>query len=169
MKLLPNKLPVIALAAAITFVLAACETDIFFDEGHIHRSFDGTPEVGLFPVGDENPSPDDLSANQENDGTEISIEVQRINDHGGGNLDVHFSIDEELSTVEENVHYEFETSSPVSIPDDEWSADIEIDLIGGNITHGRDTLAVRIDEIDSDSDDDFSPAENFRISSWFIE
>ena len=170
MNFLYKTIPNFVLAATLAFTLVACETDMFFDEGHIHRTFDGEPEVALYPVGDENPDPDDLSGNEADDGDAISIEVQRINDHGDGDLHVHFSLDDELSTAVEGEHFELETSSPVTIPSGQWDSDIEIDLIEGNITHGgRDTLAIRIDDVDADSDEEFSPSDNLSVSTWFVE
>jgi hypothetical protein len=138
--------------AMIPLLFAGC--DDLFDKGDVEKTYDGPPQVGLFPLQQEV--------------SEISgvatIEVQLIAPHQTSAINVSVSADES-STAQAGVHYNILTPQ-VTVEPGSSTVDVEIEVIDSGIfPPGTSSRSLRLN-IDSA---DVEIAANLRQSNLIIQ
>lgn len=140
------------LIALIPLMLVSC--DSIFDKGDVERSYDGPPVVAFFPL--------ETTARVNN--PDVSLEVQLIAPQRETSLDVFFEVDTEASTAVEGTHFEFVSTSPVTIEPNTSTTDVDILLLEDEDTDEEVLLVLNITRTSADVE----PAENLRRANIFI-
>ena len=106
-----------------------------FDTGDYDRTWDGL-QLGLFPQSQE--------VSIEDDGA-FTVEVQLIGEQQSQDVNVDFSVS--VEDVEEGVHYNLLTASPVTIEAGTSTVDIEVELIEDSLEEGGSgTFVITLEE-----------------------
>lgn len=135
-------------------LLVGC--DDLFDKGDVEKTYDGADQIGLFPLEDNN----DLSAGA----TSTTIEVQLIaKKQLSSDLPITFSADAS-STAQAGVHYNFVTTSPVTLPAGSSTVDIQINFVAGSVPANSEVLL----KLNLDSAPGVEVAENLKSSNVYI-
>lgn len=121
----------ILILSMITLLLMSCDMNDLFDKGDAEGVYDGPTVVGFFPLQQE------VSVNA---GT-ASVEVQLIGAQRGAPLSVAFTVDG-ASTAQAGVHYNLISSSPVSLPANSSTVNVQIELISGSLQAGQTGLLI---------------------------
>lgn len=121
----------ILILSMITLLLMSCDMNDLFDKGDAEKVYDGPTVVGFFPLQQEA----ELSS-----GT-ASVEIQLIGEQRSAPLNVAFSVDGS-STAQAGVHYNLVSSSPVTLPANSSTVDVQIELIPGSLESGQTGLLI---------------------------
>lgn len=124
-----NRLLIIALLPLLFF---GC--DSLFDEGDVEKTYDGPTLVAFFPTQQEISLADGSA----------SVEVQLIGEQRSSDLAVSFSVSGE-STAQAGVHFNILTPSPVTLPANSSTVDIQIETIPGSLAEGEATLILNLE------------------------
>lgn len=115
----------------MTLLLMSCDMNDLFDKGDAERVYDGPTVVGFFPLQQE------VSVNA----GAASVQVQLIGAQRTAPLNVSFSVDGG-STAQAGVHYNLISSSPIALPANSSTVNVQIELIAGSLAAGQTGLLI---------------------------
>lgn len=121
----------ILILSMITLLLMSCDMNDLFDKGDAEKVYDGPTVVGFFPLQQEV----NLSSGN------ASVQIQLIGAQRTAPLNVAFSADG-ASTAQAGVHYNLVSSSPISLPANSSTVNVQIELISGSLNPGQTGLLI---------------------------